>query len=378
MNEKIMSIRRIIGTLLTPILGMTPAVAFFVLGFFFSYLMALSGALVVSAIFFVINWRILKYNSPYSAYLLLISLLLFILFSFIPPFNTLYEDFYTLFFEIIIVSVFSMFTVFKNYFKEKILLKDENVREFQLVCFNSDIYVIKIVRSLGIAHLLIVLIYSLLPSKYHSLFGDRFLFFILLYIFIAGHFIYEFFHLFLLRQKYLTEEWLPIVDEMGSVHGKVAQSISRSSGNKYMHPVVRIALIHKGMLFLKERPLFHPEDIPELDYPFETHLRYKESLDECVMRSFNKHGTKDIPIRYLFHYAFKDIQTNRLIYLYVSNIQDKNNFQIHLEKGKWWTKKQIEENLGKGFFSRYFEKEYEFLSSAILNADRLMQNIENS
>jgi hypothetical protein len=230
---------------------------------------------------------------------------------------------------------------------------------------------------LGATHLIIVLLYSLLPDAYHSELSDKLIYFILLYIFIAFHFSYEFFHLLIIKKRYLAEEWLPVVDETGTIHGKVASSVSRSSGNKYLHPVIRIVLIHKGMLFLKEKKSPDFDEISQLDYPFERYLKYKETLEEGVIRTFEENGgERNLPSRFLFRYAFKDIKSNRLIYLYVSNIHDTTPLPLRLGKGKWWTRKQIEENLGKGFFSGCFEKEYEFLSNTILQADRLMQDID--
>jgi hypothetical protein len=372
-----MSLKKIIVTLLTPILGMLPVVAFLVIGFFSPYHIALLGSGIFYLLFFVIVSRISQYKFPYSAYVSIVAFLFLILFSYIRPLNTLYDDYFSIVFEVWTIFISSVFLFFKNYFRGRILMKNEDTRDFQLIHFDSDIYVIKIAVHLGVAHLIVVLLYCLLPENYHSEQIDKLIYFILLYCFIAFHFAYEFIHLFMIREKYLAEEWLPLVDETGTVHGKVALSISQSSGNKYLHPVIRIALIHKGMLFLKEKNSPGPDGIPELDYPFETYLKYKETLEEGITRAFEENeGGKNLPARFVFRYVFKNIKTNRLIYLYVSNIYDAIPLQLQLGKGKWWTQKQIEENLGKGFFSAYFEKEYEFLSQTVLQADRLMQGIK--
>jgi hypothetical protein len=372
-----MSSKEVIGSLLTPILGTIPVVVFLVLGFFFSYSVALLGSVVTSAVFFAAGSWMLRYSSSFSLYISVIAFLLLILFSFISPFSSLYESHFTLFFEIIVIFVFSFFIFIKNFFRGKILIKNEHIRDFQLIRFDADVYVIKIAVHVAIAHLMIVLVYLLLPSKYHSESLDKLIYFIILYVFITFHFIYEFVHLYLLRKKYLAEEWLPIVDEMGTVHGKVASSISKSSGNKYLHPVIRIALMHKGMLFLKEKSDPDINNLKELDYPFEIYLKYKESLEEGVIRTFEENGgTKTLPSCYLFHYVFKDLKTSRLIYLYVSNIQHLNDSSVNLSNGKWWTRKQIEENLGKGFFSSCFEKEFELLKNTVLNADQLIRDKE--
>jgi hypothetical protein len=350
---------------------MTPIVSFLVLSYFFSYPVSLLGAIVTFIVFLIIDSWTLKYTSPYTAYLSLIAFILSALFSIIHPFNILYEYYSTLFLEIIVIFVFSVFVIFKGFFREKIVLKNDNLRDFQLIRFDSNVYVIKIAVNVAVMHLLILLVYLLLPSYHHSEELDKFLYFILLYIFIAIHFVYEFVHFYFLRKKYLSEEWLPVVDEMGIVHGKVASSISKSSGNKYLHPVVRISLIYNGMIFLREKPALSAGAMTELDYPFETYLKYKETLEKGVIRAFEENGGhKSLPAHYLLRYVFKDIKTSRLIYLYISNMQNINDLPPDFNRGKWWTRKQIEENLGKGFFSSCFEKEFELLSNTILSAGR--------
>jgi hypothetical protein len=358
---------------------MLPVVTFLVIGFFCPYSISLLGAGVMYLLFFAMGSKVSQYRHPYSVSVSIIAFLLFILFSFIKPLDSLYHDFFSIVFETGLVFVFSVFLFFKNYFRSKILIKNETTRDFRLIRFDADMYVIKTAVHLGVTHLIIVLLYSLLPDGSHSEHLDRLIYFILLYVFIAFHFIYEFVHLYMIREKYLAEEWLPVVDETGTVHGKVAASISRSSGNKYLHPVIRIALIYKGMLFLKEKSSPDTGGVPELDYPFETYLKYRETLEEGIARAFNKNGgEKDLPARFVFRYVFRNITTSRLIYLYISNINETSPLHLPPGKGKWWTKKQIEENLGKGFFSGCFEKEYEFLSNTILQADRLMQDIDHS
>jgi hypothetical protein len=363
-----MSLRKAIGSLLSPILGTMPIVSFLILSFFFSYTISLWGTIVTFAVFFIVGSCTLKYTSPYTAYLSIIVFLLSALFSVISPVNVLYEHHSTLVLEIIVIFVFSVFTVFKGFFREKILFKNENLRDFLLVRFDADVYVIKIVVQVATTHLIIILVHLLLPPAYHSESLDRFIYFILLYIFIAIHFIYEFVHFYFLRKRYLKEEWLPIVDDMGTVYGKVASSISKSSGNKYLHPVIRISLIHNGMIFLREKSSLNVVDRSELDYPFEVYLKYKETLDDGIIRAFEENGgSKDLPSSYLIRHVFKDIETNRLVYLYISNVQNINDLPDDFNKGKWWTRKQIKENLGKGFFASCFEKEFELLNNTILS-----------
>ncbi len=59
--------------------------------------------------------------------------------------------------------------------------------------------------------------------------------------------------LHILGKKLYREEWLPVVTEKGNVTGRVAKSITREMKNWFMHPVVRVVLLHDGKIYLKER-----------------------------------------------------------------------------------------------------------------------------
>lgn len=170
-----------------------------------------------------------------------------------------------------------------------------------------------------------------------------------------------------------NEKWLPIVTESGAVKGKVAESVSKEMGNIYLHPVVRIALVHKGKLYLKNN-----EDNGGLDYPFESNILFGETLENAVERTFTETGeNKDLPSRFLFRYVIRNEKESRLVYLYICPIREDSDFRkLQLKSGKWWTSHQIQENLGTGIFSEYFEKEYEVLDNTVLLADRIYAGLE--
>ena len=175
--------------------------------------------------------------------------------------------------------------------------------------------------------------------------------------------------------KVYAEEWLPIVNEKGEVRGRVTLSQSNELGNKYLHPLIRVALVHNGMLFLVRKPSPFAGEPQSLDYPFESLLKYKESLDKGVERTLRLCEESALSYSYLFRYLYKSDKRNSLVFLYVSNVFDEEQAkQLRLGEGKWWMSKQIEENLNTGLFSDCFEKEYEFLKETIIMADKLMRS----
>lgn len=186
--------------------------------------------------------------------------------------------------------------------------------------------------------------------------------------------------LHLLTRKLIKEEWLPVVNESGEVTGKVAKSITKDLKNRFMHPVVRVALIYRGKIYLREREASRLLNPGLLDYPFEKYMQYEHDIDESVHNSISREcGNKNIPLRFLLKYTFENDVTKRLIFLYVADIEDEELFNsLHLSGGKLWTEAQIEDNMGTGLFSECFELEFEYLKNTVLLAHRFRIHIENA
>jgi hypothetical protein len=356
-----MNLQKVTIDLLSPVAGMLPLVVFFVCSCFFSYHVAFAATSMTFVTYFIVKIRWLKDEFAYTAVLSCMVFLLVVLCSVLPLFNRIYTLYPAVMPELGLVLIFYAFMRIQAYFRTKTIHGiSSQVQEMLLLRFDSNLYVIKIWIFLVLVHLCMVVIYRLFPEQFHSPGADRLIYYYMLFLLIAVHGIYEWVRWRFLRRQILKEEWLPIVDESGAVHGKIALSIGLTE-NKYLHPVIRIALIHKGMLFLK--PKLKSQSF---DYPFEWYLRFEESLNDGVKAAFARNGgSEDLPARFLFRYIHKE--TNRLIYLYVCTLTDENLSTALLpENGKWWTNKQIDENLGKGLFSPYFEDEYAILNTTLL------------
>ncbi len=190
----------------------------------------------------------------------------------------------------------------------------------------------------------------------------------------------ESWRLFLLNRKLHSEEWLPVVTERGDVTGRVAKSITKDMKNKFMHPVVRVALIYQGTIYLKEREASRLLNPGLLDYPFEKYMQFNDEIDVTVRNSIAKEcGGQNIPLRFLLKYTFENETTKRLIFLYVSDIDDEDLFNsLPLSGGKLWTEAQIEDNMGNGLFSECFELEFEYLKNTVLLAHQFRNKLKNA
>ena len=143
--------------------------------------------------------------------------------------------------------------------------------------------------------------------------------------------------------------------------------------NEYINPVVRIAVSHNGMLYLRPRPQRCILDRGKTDIPMECYLLYGETLEQGIVRlvrqAFPQAPIQDLQFNIMYH--FENKVTNRLIYLFILDVEDDNLLRDkQVKDGKLWTFQQIEHNLGKNFFSCCFENEYEHLKEVICTREK--------
>lgn len=163
-------------------------------------------------------------------------------------------------------------------------------------------------------------------------------------------------------------EYVPIVNTQGDVIGKSLAVEALSYKNASINPVIRIAVGSHGKLFLCNRPQASLLDKGKMDIPMECYLSYGETLAEGCRRMIQATfpNTNGLKPTFSIMYHFENEVTNRLIYLFVLDIDDDSILcNPRFKGGKLWQFKQIEENLGHNFFSKCFEEEYEHLKDII-------------
>ncbi len=360
--------------LLNTALGLLPWLIFVIIQNFTSY----NNALIIgfiSWVLFMIYYSFIKQNQVIQILLKISGGVLLV--QVVCPIIRIPELYTTIFCEIILLVVLWFFNHFKQKIKRSYLRRESSyTKKSKSLALSEMFYVIHICRDTLFIHLTIVFIYSLLPEDFHLELLDKFIYKQLGIILMTLVILYEHVRLSIIKRKLAKEDWLPVCNETGRIIGKVAKSISFKSKNQFLHPVVRVALAYKGLLYLTERPSHFISNPNKIDHPFEEYIRFNQDLNSAVNEVILKRSNAtDLPFRFIFKYLYKNDQTNRLIYLYIIPIHDEETMnKISLEGGKLWTEKQIEENLDKGVFSEYFEKEYEILKETVLMAQKLIED----
>ncbi|MBP1616973.1 MAG: hypothetical protein H6Q14_800 [Bacteroidetes bacterium] len=248
-------------------------------------------------------------------------------------------------------------------------------RYFKRIDIREKTLLQEIFSTMGISerlftlHLFVVLAYSFLIHSYGSDGWDFAIYVFAPLTIIVILVCYESFMLRSLSTRFFKEEWLPVVNEQGRVIGKVAKSVSFRMKNRFLHPVIRIALVCNHSIYLQKRPEDSTFEPGCLDHPFEKYMLFKHDLNLAARNSIAKQlGGEALPYTFQLKYIYENSETKRLVLFYVSLINSADEIKnISMLKGKFWTVKQIEDEIHSTIFGECFLREYEYLKSTMLN-----------
>lgn len=189
----------------------------------------------------------------------------------------------------------------------------------------------------------------------------------LFYILFGVVFLVEFWKQKRKQKVVINEEWLPIVDEKGKIIGKAPRSQCHK-GEKLLHPVVHLHVFNKSKaIFLQKRPMDKLVQPGKWDTAVGGHISFGENLEESLRReAWEEIGLKEFSAKLFQTYKWESEIEAELIYLFVS--YDYKGINIHsdeVEEGRFWTKNQIDKNLGKGVFTPNFELEYKMMKGKL-------------
>ena len=186
----------------------------------------------------------------------------------------------------------------------------------------------------------------------------------LFYIIFAVFFLFEWLRQRKIQQGFKNEEWVPLVDEQGKVTGQAPRS-QVHNGSKLLHPVVHLHVLNRnGSILLQKRPMNKQIQPGKWDTAVGGHISAGESLEVALKKeAFEEIGLKDFSARLQKVYKWESEVEAELIYLFTTH--DFKNIGIQsdeVDELRFWTKKQIESEIGNGTFTPNFEHEYRMLA----------------
>lgn len=157
-----------------------------------------------------------------------------------------------------------------------------------------------------------------------------------------------------------SDELFPIVDVDGRVLGCITRGEAHS-GSRVLHPVVHLHLFNsKKELFLQRRPAWKDVQPSKWDTACGGHIDYGEAPLEALKREVSEElGITDFNAKHLGTYVYDSIAERELVYVNTAVFDGEVHPSLtELDGGRFWTRKEIEENMGKGIFTPNFESEY--------------------
>ena len=160
------------------------------------------------------------------------------------------------------------------------------------------------------------------------------------------------------------EEWFPIVDEDGNTIGRALRSVCHNGKSMLLHPVVHLHLFNtRGELFLQKRAKTKDIQPGKWDISVGGHFSQGETPNEALLREAGEElGIYNFVPEFLGKYVWESTRERELVNPF-STISDEipviNNDEI--EEGRFWSLKEIKENLGKDIFTPNFEHEFNML-----------------
>lgn len=163
-------------------------------------------------------------------------------------------------------------------------------------------------------------------------------------------------------------EFVPVVNKQGAVIGKKIALEAINYNNEYINPVIRIAAISNGKVYLCRRSQNCIIDRDKMDIPMECYLKYGEKIEDGANRLIRNAFPKISDINPFFNikYHFENEYTNRLIYLFILDTDQPEFLEnLRFKEGRLWTLEEIDAQLDKDTFSECFKNEYEHLKELI-------------
>ena len=161
----------------------------------------------------------------------------------------------------------------------------------------------------------------------------------------------------------MNEEIFPIVNENGETIGSATRSECHS-GSFLLHPVVHLHIFNeKDELYLQKRSMDKDVQPGKWDTSVGGHVNLNETVLEALQREvFEELNISSFKPLFAFRYVFQSNIEKELINSFITYYSDSiDPNPIEISEGRFWSIKEITENIGRDVFTPNFELEFQKL-----------------
>ena len=155
-------------------------------------------------------------------------------------------------------------------------------------------------------------------------------------------------------------ELFPRVDADGNVLGSITRGEAHN-GSRILHPVVHLHLFNsRGELYLQRRPDWKDIQPGKWDTACGGHVDYGENPQQALIREVSEElGVKGFRPTFIDKYVYDSLTESELVYVNATIYDGEvSPSASELNGGRFWTREELESNMGKGIFTPNFESEY--------------------
>ncbi len=163
-----------------------------------------------------------------------------------------------------------------------------------------------------------------------------------------------------------SKEMFPIVDEEGNIIGAATRGECHNGQSMLLHPVVHLHVFNSsGGLFFQKRPQWKDVQPGKWDTAVGGHVDLGESVEQALRREAREElGITDFSAERLTPYVFRSDRERELVYPYHCTYDGLIVPSAETDGGRFWTREEILEAMGKGIFTPNLENELINISTA--------------
>ncbi len=155
-----------------------------------------------------------------------------------------------------------------------------------------------------------------------------------------------------------NEEMFPVVDEDGNIIGAATRGECHG-GSKKLHPVVHLHVFNsRGELYLQRRPDWKDIQPGKWDTAVGGHVDLGECVEDALLREAREElGISEFVPKRMCSYVFESDRERELVFVHKTVYDGMITPSEELDGGRFWSRDEILDSVGKGVFTPNFEKE---------------------